>query len=79
MKKIKLGEANWSELCEPLEFFKIYTLYIQVDIRANNVSDLRLWKLEVEPLWRKFILQVFRPIHNICIHFEILFHNISGC
>uniref|UniRef100_A0ACD5U2P6 Uncharacterized protein n=2 Tax=Avena sativa TaxID=4498 RepID=A0ACD5U2P6_AVESA len=64
-KKIKLGEANWSDLCEPLEFFKLYNLYLQFDIRAKNLEDLKLWKVAVEPLWRKLIIKI--EAHGDCI------------
>ena len=64
---IETNGVQWSALFEPYIFFESYKNYLQVDIRAEDDEDLRLWKGWVESRLRQLTLKV-----NI----NALFHQI---
>lgn len=66
---IETNGAQWSALFEPYLFFESYKNYLQVDIRAEDDEDLRLWKGWVESRLRQLTLKVK--------HKCLLLHQIS--
>ncbi|MED6193578.1 Nuclear poly(A) polymerase 4 [Stylosanthes scabra] len=58
--EIELNKAQWTALCEPYAFFESYKNYLQVDIVAANVDDLRAWKGWVESRLRQLTLMIER-------------------
>ena len=59
-QEIELNKAQWSALFEPYLFFESYKNYLQVDIIAADVDDLRAWKGWVESRLRQLTLMVDR-------------------
>ncbi|KAJ6815890.1 nuclear poly(A) polymerase 4-like [Iris pallida] len=57
---IELSKTNWSALFEPYHFFEAYKNYLQVDIVAADVDDLRIWKGWVESRLRQLTLKIER-------------------
>uniref|UniRef100_A0A251L3W7 polynucleotide adenylyltransferase n=1 Tax=Manihot esculenta TaxID=3983 RepID=A0A251L3W7_MANES len=57
---IELNKAQWSTLFEPYLFFESYKNYLQVDIVAADVDDLRSWKGWVESRLRQLTLMIER-------------------
>lgn len=55
---IELNKARWSAMFEPYLFFESYKNYLQVDIVAADVDDLRTWKGWVESRLRQLTLMV---------------------
>ncbi|CAN8292727.1 unnamed protein product [Cochlearia groenlandica] len=49
------NKADWDALFEPFAFFEAYKNYLQIDISAANVDDLRKWKGWVESRLRQLI------------------------
>lgn len=58
-QEIELNKAQWNSLFEPYLFFESYKNYLQVDIVAADVDDLRAWKGWVESRLRQLTLMVF--------------------
>ncbi|KAK7294269.1 hypothetical protein RJT34_17156 [Clitoria ternatea] len=58
--EIELSKACWSALFEPYIFFESYKNYLQVDVVAADVDDLRTWKGWVESRLRQLTLMVER-------------------
>lgn len=59
LQEIELNKAQWSSLFEPYLFFESYKNYLQIDIVAAGVDDLRAWKGWVESRLRQLTLMVF--------------------
>ncbi|KAK7255476.1 hypothetical protein RIF29_28886 [Crotalaria pallida] len=57
---IELNKVHWSALFEPYIFFESYKNYLQVDIVAADVDDLRAWKGWVESRLRQLTLMIER-------------------
>lgn len=57
-QEIELNKNRWSALFEPYIFFESYRNYLQVDIIAADVDDLRSWKGWVESRLRQLTLMV---------------------
>lgn len=72
---IETNGAQWSALFEPYLFFESYKNYLQVDIRAEDDEDLRLWKGWVESRLRQLTLKV--NINASC--FIKYRRNVSPC
>ncbi|XP_057454423.1 nuclear poly(A) polymerase 4-like isoform X2 [Lotus japonicus] len=58
--EIELNKNCWSALFEPYIFFESYRNYLQVDIIAADVDDLRSWKGWVESRLRQLTLMIER-------------------
>ncbi|XP_058006292.1 nuclear poly(A) polymerase 4 isoform X2 [Hevea brasiliensis] len=61
---IELNKAQWSTLFEPHLFFESYKNYLQVDIVAADVDDLRSWKGWVESRLRQLTLMIERDTYG---------------
>uniref|UniRef100_A0A2P2MJH0 polynucleotide adenylyltransferase n=1 Tax=Rhizophora mucronata TaxID=61149 RepID=A0A2P2MJH0_RHIMU len=59
-QEIELSKAQWNTLFEPYLFFESYRNYLQVDIFAADVDDLRAWKGWVESRLRQLTLMIER-------------------
>uniref|UniRef100_A0A5B7BRQ4 polynucleotide adenylyltransferase n=1 Tax=Davidia involucrata TaxID=16924 RepID=A0A5B7BRQ4_DAVIN len=59
-EEMELNKARWSVLFEPYLFFECYKNYLQVDIVAADVDDLRAWKGWVESRLRQLTLMIER-------------------
>ncbi|XP_059641519.1 nuclear poly(A) polymerase 4-like [Cornus florida] len=59
-EEIELGKAQWNSLFEPYLFFESYKNFLQVDIVAADVDDLRVWKGWIESRLRQLILKIER-------------------
>ncbi|XP_042471442.1 nuclear poly(A) polymerase 1-like [Zingiber officinale] len=57
-KAMEAGKADWDRLFEPYTFFEAYKNYLEIDITAENDSDLRNWKGWVESRLRTLILKI---------------------
>lgn len=57
-QEIDLNKAQWGALFEPYLFFESYKNYLQVDIVAVDMDDLRSWKGWVESRLRQLTLMV---------------------
>ncbi|KAI3463296.1 hypothetical protein Pfo_019959 [Paulownia fortunei] len=57
---IELNKAQWSALFEPYLFFESYKNYLQVDIIAADLDDLRAWRGWVESRLRQLTLMIER-------------------
>ncbi|KAL3511732.1 hypothetical protein ACH5RR_024449 [Cinchona calisaya] len=57
---IELNKAQWTSLFEPYLFFESYKNYLQVDIIAADIDDLRAWKGWVESRLRQLTLMIER-------------------
>ncbi|KAK6911991.1 Poly(A) polymerase, central domain, partial [Dillenia turbinata] len=57
---IELNKAQWSALFEPYLFFESYKNYLQVDVVAADMDDLRAWKGWVESRLRQLTLMIER-------------------
>ncbi|KAL0429870.1 UNVERIFIED_CONTAM: Nuclear poly(A) polymerase 4 [Sesamum radiatum] len=57
---IELNKAQWSTLFEPYLFFESYKNYLQVDIIAADLDDLRAWRGWVESRLRQLTLMIER-------------------
>lgn len=66
VQEIELSKSQWNNLFEPYMFFESYKNYLQVDIVAADVNDLRTWKGWVESQLIKLTLMV------TYLHFDIL-------
>ena len=55
---MEANKADWDTLFEPFAFFEAYKNYLQIDISAANVDDLRKWKGWVESRLRQLTLKV---------------------
>ncbi|KAE9584636.1 putative polynucleotide adenylyltransferase [Lupinus albus] len=58
--EIELNKVHWSALFESYIFFESYKNYLQVDIVAADVDDLRAWKGWVESRLRQLTLMIER-------------------
>ncbi|KAL6335722.1 hypothetical protein AAG906_039485 [Vitis piasezkii] len=58
--EIELSKAQWGALFEPYLFFDSYKNYLQVDIVAVDIDDLRAWKGWVESRLRQLTLMIER-------------------
>ena len=58
LQEIELNKAQLSALFEPYMFFESYKNYLQVDIVAVDMDDLRAWKGWVESRLRQLTLMV---------------------
>ncbi|KAL1340651.1 hypothetical protein HN51_027011 [Arachis hypogaea] len=58
--EVELNKAQWTALFEPYAFFESYKNYLQVDIVAADVDDLRAWKGWVESRLRQLTLMIER-------------------
>ncbi|CDO97968.1 unnamed protein product [Coffea canephora] len=63
-EEIELNKAQWSALFEPYLFFESYKNYLQVDIIAADVDDLRAWKGWVESRLRQLTLMIERDTYG---------------
>ncbi|KAF7843406.1 nuclear poly(A) polymerase 4-like [Senna tora] len=59
-EEIELNKAHWSAMFQPYLFFESYKNYLQVDIVAADVDDLRTWKGWVESRLRQLTLMIER-------------------
>ncbi|CAH2037069.1 unnamed protein product [Thlaspi arvense] len=57
---MEANQADWDTLFEPFAFFEAYKNYLQIDISAANVDDLRKWKGWVESRLRQLTLKIER-------------------
>ncbi|XP_075479676.1 nuclear poly(A) polymerase 4-like isoform X3 [Primulina tabacum] len=57
---IELNKSQWSTLFEPYLFFESYKNYLQVDIVAADLDDLRAWRGWVESRLRQLTLMIER-------------------
>ncbi|KAI3455496.1 hypothetical protein Pfo_012159 [Paulownia fortunei] len=57
---IELSKLQWSALFEPYSFFESYKNYLQVDIIASDLDDLRSWRGWVESRLRQLTLMIER-------------------
>ncbi|KZV58822.1 nuclear poly(A) polymerase 4-like [Dorcoceras hygrometricum] len=57
---IELNKTQWSTLFEPYLFFESYKNYLQVDIVAADLDDLRAWRGWVESRLRQLTLMIER-------------------
>ncbi|KAK6125142.1 hypothetical protein DH2020_041108 [Rehmannia glutinosa] len=57
---IELNNLHWSALFEPYSFFESYKNYLQVEIIASDVDDLRTWRGWVESRLRQLTLMIER-------------------
>ncbi|KAF1898499.1 hypothetical protein Lal_00032079 [Lupinus albus] len=58
--EVELNKVHWSALFEPYIFFESYKNYLQVDLVAADVDDLRAWKGWVESRLRQLTLMIER-------------------
>ncbi|GAV61251.1 NTP_transf_2 domain-containing protein/PAP_RNA-bind domain-containing protein/PAP_central domain-containing protein [Cephalotus follicularis] len=63
-EEVELNKAHWSALFEPYLFFETYKNYLQVDIVAVDVDDLRAWKGWVESRLRQLTLMIERDTYG---------------
>jgi poly(A) polymerase len=56
---MEANKADWDTLFEPYLFFESYKNYLQIDISAENVDDLRNWKGWVKSRLRQLTLKVW--------------------
>lgn len=73
LQAMEANKADWDTLFEPFAFFEAYKNYLQIDITAANVDDLRKWKGWVESRLRHLTLKV----RNSClfsVDVKILYH-----
>uniref|UniRef100_A0A7N0TRS0 Poly(A) polymerase n=1 Tax=Kalanchoe fedtschenkoi TaxID=63787 RepID=A0A7N0TRS0_KALFE len=59
-EEIELNKSNWAALFEPYLFFESYKNYIQVDVLAADIDDLRAWRGWVESRLRQLTLKIER-------------------
>ncbi|KAJ0977429.1 hypothetical protein J5N97_012903 [Dioscorea zingiberensis] len=64
-EEIETNGAHWSALFESYLFFESYKNYLQVDIRAEDDEDLRLWKGWVESRLRQLTLKIERDTNGM--------------
>ncbi|KAH6782318.1 nuclear polymerase [Perilla frutescens var. hirtella] len=57
---IELNKLQWNALFEPYLFFESYKNYLQVDIIASDLDDLRSWRGWVESRLRQLTLMIER-------------------
>ncbi|THU69758.1 hypothetical protein C4D60_Mb08t17790 [Musa balbisiana] len=57
---MEANKADWDTLFEPYPFFEAYKHYLEIDITAENESDLRKWKGWVESRLRTLTLKIER-------------------
>ncbi|CAJ1951077.1 unnamed protein product [Sphenostylis stenocarpa] len=57
---VELNKGCWKALFEPYGFFESYTNYLQVDVVAADVDDLRNWKGWVGSRLRQLTLMIER-------------------
>ncbi|KAJ4901352.1 Nuclear poly(A) polymerase 1 [Raphanus sativus] len=62
-------EANeadqWETLFEPFAFFEAYKNYLQINISASNVDDLKKWRGWVESRFRQLTLTIERHTYDM--------------
>ncbi|KAL8118684.1 nuclear poly(A) polymerase 4-like isoform X1 [Apium graveolens] len=63
-EEIELKKSQWSALFEPYLFFESYKNYLEVDIVAADVDDLRAWKGWVESRLRQLTLMIERDTYG---------------
>ncbi|KAF6158385.1 hypothetical protein GIB67_022465 [Kingdonia uniflora] len=63
---MEINSADWNTLIEPYPFFEVYKNYLQIDISANDDSDLRQWKGWVESRLRQLTLKIERSTKLQC-------------
>ncbi|XP_050232269.1 nuclear poly(A) polymerase 4-like isoform X1 [Mercurialis annua] len=63
-EEIELNKIQWSTLFEPYMFFESYKNYLQVDIIAADIDDLRSWKGWVESRLRQLTLMIERDTYG---------------
>ncbi|XP_010476963.1 PREDICTED: nuclear poly(A) polymerase 1 [Camelina sativa] len=61
---METNKADWDTLFEPFAFFEAYKNYLQIDISAANVDDLRKWKGWVESRLRQLTLKIERHTYD---------------
>ncbi|KAL3632958.1 Nuclear poly(A) polymerase 4 [Castilleja foliolosa] len=57
---IELNNLQWNALFEPYSFFESYKNYLQVDIIASDLDELRAWRGWVESRLRQLTLMIER-------------------
>ncbi|CAN7134113.1 unnamed protein product [Brassica rapa subsp. narinosa] len=62
---MEANKADWDTLFEPFAFFEAYKNYLQIDISAANVDDLRKWKGWVESRLRQLTLKIERFTYDM--------------
>uniref|UniRef100_A0A7N0V027 polynucleotide adenylyltransferase n=1 Tax=Kalanchoe fedtschenkoi TaxID=63787 RepID=A0A7N0V027_KALFE len=63
-EEIELNRSNWVSLFEPYLFFESYKNYLQVDVVAADIDDLRAWKGWVESRLRQLTLMIERDTYG---------------
>lgn len=63
-EEIDLNRSQWRALFEPYLFFESYKNYLQVDIVAADVDDLRAWRGWVESRLRQLTLMIERDTYG---------------
>ncbi|CAM8958934.1 unnamed protein product [Rhodiola kirilowii] len=63
-EEIELNKSNWGALFEPYLFFESYKNYLQVDVVAADIDDLRAWKGWVESRLRQLTLMIERDTYG---------------
>ncbi|KAL9671891.1 hypothetical protein QQ045_009464 [Rhodiola kirilowii] len=63
-EEIELNKSNWDLLFEPYAFFESYKNYLQVDVVAADIDDLRAWKGWVESRLRQLTLMIERDTYG---------------
>ncbi|XP_028083615.1 nuclear poly(A) polymerase 1-like isoform X1 [Camellia sinensis] len=59
------NKADWNTLFELYPFFEVYKNYLQIDVTAANIDDLRKWKGWVESRLRQLTLKIERHTFNM--------------
>ncbi|WCJ40881.1 nuclear poly(a) polymerase [Euphorbia peplus] len=63
-EEIEVNKAQWSTLFDTYMFFESYKNYLQVDLIAADVDDLRAWKGWVESRFRQLTLMIERDTYG---------------
>lgn len=62
---MEANKADWNTLFEHYPFFEVYKNYLQIDVTAANIDDLRKWKGWVESRLRQLTLKIERYTFNM--------------
>ena len=79
VQEIELNKAHWSAIFEPYLFFESYKNYLQVDIIAADVNDLRAWRGWVESRLRQLTLMVYIPLIKLWLLYWKIFGQLMIC
>ncbi|KAF5934220.1 hypothetical protein HYC85_030391 [Camellia sinensis] len=64
-ESMEANKADWNTLFELYPFFEVYKYYLQIDVTAANIDDLRKWKGWVESRLRQLTLKIERHTFNM--------------